>query len=355
MLSDISLRRDTMALYQQIVGTWNPDYILDNLMESGQWRSGTTPKGLTVTSLLSAYKRGELFRPPFELTGEKFDISDTTGGVFIYVPPNTKLQQPITACFLIDMSNQFVINQIVVDKNSEVNLIVGCATTAYRPQTRQHLSVTEIYLADGAKLRYSMVHSWDETVEVLPYTSVVAGNDVEITFNYVGLHPVKRLISSPRFDLRVNSSVTVNSVVFLKRGYVELGGEAYLRGEGAKAFLNSRVVTEEGHIISRGYIYAEAKDTVGHIECDGLLLSDRGRVITQPTLSASVMDVSLTHEASLGKLSETEIEWLLAKGFSEDEAKALILSGFLNLSDMNLPDNVQLQVRQILGSREFNM
>ena len=342
---------DAFQKAKEIIGIDDISYIL-----SGSDETYRMPEHFTFMPTKIAYEKNMLFKPPYELTDRIADMGEIDGGVFLYVPKGMKLTDPISACFLVSLTNQKVVNQLVLDEGAEAHIIMGCAAQEYVSKEREHISVTEIYLMPGAKLTYTMIHSWDEAVAVYPKTGGVLGKNSELSLNYIALKPIRDLRSNPRLWLDEGAVANLNSIVFLKRGQMDLGGEVYLKGQGAKGFIVSRVVTDKGKVTSRGFISAEAKDTVGHIECDGLMLSPTGgQIVTLPGLSTSVDEVNLTHEASLGKLSEQELEWLIAKGFSKEEAEALILGGFLDISQLNLPKRVEEEVRRNIQGLEFSM
>ena len=113
----------------------------------------------------------------------------------------------------------------------------------------------------------------------------------------------------------------------------------------------TRAITNGGTIISRGAIVGEAPQTKGHIECRGLILRD-GIMHAIPEIDGRVVDVELSHEAAVGKIARDEIEYLMARGLSEEEATATIIRGFLDVRIEGLPDALQKQIDDAIDSAD---
>jgi Fe-S cluster assembly scaffold protein SufB len=104
-----------------------------------------------------------------------------------------------------------------------------------------------------------------------------------------------------------------------------------------------------GYIINRGHLVGEAPGVKGHLECRGLMLSPEGVIHAIPELEARAEGVDLSHEAAVGKIAQEEIEYLMARGLSEDEATATIVRGFLNVGVMGLPAELEAEIEQAVG------
>ncbi|RKX59989.1 MAG: SufD family Fe-S cluster assembly protein, partial [Thermodesulfobacteriota bacterium] len=130
--------------------------------------------------------------------------------------------------------------------------------------------------------------------------------------------------------------------------YVDIGGEVFLEAENTSAEIISRTVVYGGENIARGKIIAKAPKVKGHLECQGLMLSDKGNMRAIPELNSYFSDVELTHEAAVGKIAKEEVEYLMARGLSEDEAVSLIVKGFLTIKIEGIPPALQEKIDKTL-------
>lgn len=121
-----------------------------------------------------------------------------------------------------------------------------------------------------------------------------------------------------------------------------------LQGEGAGGEIVSRVVSEGGTVISRQMISGNVKGSIGHMECSGLLLNERGVIHSVPELRGEHPDINLSHEAAIGRISDEELSYLMTRGLSEEQARSLIIRGFLDIRIEGLPEKVQLLVDEII-------
>ena len=133
--------------------------------------------------------------------------------------------------------------------------------------------------------------------------------------------------------------------------HIDAGSRAVLEAPETSAELITRAITNGGTIISRGAIVGEAPQTKGHIECRGLILKD-GIMHAIPEIDGRVVDVELSHEAAVGKIARDEIEYLMARGLSEEEATATIIRGFLDVRIEGLPDALQKQIDDAIDSAD---
>ncbi|MET1101076.1 MAG: SufD family Fe-S cluster assembly protein [Pyrodictiaceae archaeon] len=266
------------------------------------------------------------------------------GGYFIYVPPGVKLQTPIYACLVISRQGypQIVHNIIVVDEGAEAHIITGCMTS--RGVTRAlHIGVTEIYLARSSKLTFTMIHSWGPGVHARPRTAIRLGEDSSLVYYYITSSSVESLQSYPKALLMDGSSlISVSIIVSPDKSYYDTGFEARLSGRGSSAQLISRIVGLGSSInYSRLRIIAEAPQTKGYSECSGLQLSEASRIHAIPELVSTTNDADLGHEASIGRISEEELVYLMSRGLSEEEALRLVVQGFVHVDVPGLPNHIK--------------
>lgn len=285
---------------------------------------------------------------------DKYTASDylnKSDGYFIRVFKGQKVVNPIQACMMIGMDDsvQYVHNIIVLEEGSELNLLTGCITHD-DIQRALHVGITEIYIKKNAKLTYSMIHNWGDTVDVRPRTSIKIEEGGQLVNNYVCLTPAKSVQTNPVTYLEgPNASAFFNTVAVAYKGSVlDLGSRVYLNSPHTKTEIISRTITLGGEVISRGDIIANAENVYGHLECNGLVLDPSGIQKAIPALESHAMDIELTHEASVGRVARDQVEYLMARGLSEEQAVGLIVRGFLSGGIEGIPEELSKEINDIV-------
>ena len=291
-------------------------------------------------------------RDPCEDKYTAFTALNARGGYFMRILEGRKILIPIQACFLLFTQGiiQPVHNLIVAEPRSEAHILTGC-TIHPRVTRGLHLGVTEIYVRKGAKLTYTMVHRWGPEFDVRSRTGILVEDGGVFVSNYVMLGELRTFQSQPSARLVGSSSRTsMNNVVYLRgRSEMDLGGEVLLEGAGSRAeiILNS-VAADNAKITTRGRILGLADNVKGHLSCRGLMLSDGAEISTIPILESRKMNSELSHEAAIGKIAEDQLNYLIARGLSRDEAESLIVRGFLDVGRMGLPRPIEEGVRRTI-------
>lgn len=273
------------------------------------------------------------------------------GGYFIRSHKGMKADYPVQACMYMetDALAQDVHNIIIAEEGSELNIISGCASG---PHVRSglHVGVSEIYVKKGATLSFTMVHDWAEEMSVRPRTAVIVEEGGRYISNYICLKPARDLQMYPTVYLNGDRSVaTFNTVLMAGEGSkMDTGSRVYLRGRGSRAEIVSRTVSTGGEVYARGHLIGEAAGAKAHLECNGLLLSDKGKIHAIPELEARHKDLEMSHEAAVGKINQEETEYLMARGLTEAEAQSLIIKGFLSLDILGLPEALRKDVDRMV-------
>jgi len=280
-------------------------------------------------------------------------------GYFIRALPGSQTTFPVQACLYLARSRlvQDVHNIVIAEEGSELHIITGCAAAGgHEPGI--HLGVSEFYIKKGAKVTYSMIHSWTPETNVRPRTSIIVEEDGLFLSNYVVMKPALSIQSSPTAMLNgKNATVRFNSVMVATPGAsIDEGPRVHLNAEGAKAEVVSRAITTGGSVVARGFIEGNHPDSKGHLECGGLIMGDNGGIIHAiPELKGVVAGVDLSHEAAVGKIAEEEIEYLMARGLSRDDATATIVRGFLNVDIEGLPPMLQEEMKKAIEASEQDL
>ena len=276
---------------------------------------------------------------------------DLDNGYFIRVLPNYKLVYPVQTCLYIRTDNtaQKVHNIVIVEENAELNLITSCSVHPHIGSAL-HIGISEFFIKKGGKLTFTMIHVWGEKISVRPRTGIIVEEGGTYISTYISLFPVKNIQTTPvcRLIGKDAKASFVSIIANYPGSYVDVGGEVYLEAEKTKAEIISRNVIYGGENIARGRIIAKAPKVKGHLECQGLMLSNDGIIRAIPELDSSFYDVELTHEAAVGKISQEEIEYLMARGLSEEEATSLIVKGFLTIEIKGIPPALQAQIDKTL-------
>ncbi len=325
-------------------------------VDSGVLRCTVSQEGVTLLPLRQALEEVEGARDYLWSAMERDEgLGDFSNGYFIRVAPGVSPLFPVQACLLIEKERQqHVHNIIVVEEGAELNVITGCAS--FKGEGR-HIGVSEFYVKKGAKLHFTMIHMWGAEVEVLPKTSVVVEEGGVFISDYVCLHPAARIKAYPVVYLKGEGATCRSQSVLVSTpgARIDLGNKVYLSARGTKAEVVSRAVSFGGELIARGHLIGEYPGVKAHLECKGLLLSNEGVIHAIPELEGRAPELEMSHEAAVGKIAKEEIEYLMARGLTEDEATATIVRGFLNVDIIGIPDALKRELDEIIQMSDSAM
>ena len=276
-------------------------------------------------------------------------------GYFIRALPGVKAVYPLQACLFINEENviQSVHNVIIAEEGSDLQVITGCASGS-DVRRGLHIGISEIFVKKGAKLTFTMIHNWAEEVSVRPRTSVVVEEGGTFLSNYICIKPVNNVQMYPKIELAGRGAATrYNSILFAHPGsHMDVGARVVLKAKDTRAEIISRAVSAGGDIVVRGNLKGEADGIKGHLECRGLMVSEKGLIHAIPELETNIKGVDLSHEAAIGKIDREEIEYLMARGVSRGDAQAAIVRGFMDTSIMGLPDELKREIETAISSCE---
>jgi len=271
-------------------------------------------------------------------------------GYYIRVEPGIRIEEPMQAAFMlgIDDSTQVIHNIVELCDGAGLNIVNGCTTSGHHI-TGRHIGITETYLHRGSNLGYTMIHNWGSGVEVFPVGASVVGEDASLISNYVAMTSIKRIETYPVATVHKKGNARFYSIIFAKgNSYFDSGAKLVLKGADSSGEIISRVVSDGGTVISRQMLCGNVAGSVGHMECSGLLLGNKGIIHSIPELRGEDPDVNLSHEAAVGKISRDELNYLMTRGLSEEQARSLIIRGFLDIKIEGLPDKVQALVDDVI-------
>ena len=277
-----------------------------------------------------------------------------THGYFIRVLPYQKPQYPVQSCLLVAESyiSQNVHNLIIVEEGAELQVITGC-TLAKSDAEGIHLGVSEFFVKKGGKLFFTMIHNWADNFHVRPRTWAVVEEDGAFVSNYVLLKPVKSIQAFPVAYLKGDrSSAKFNTVVYgLRDSYIDLGSRIILEGKETRGESITRTIAaDESVIYARGDLVAKTRGyCLAHLDCRGIVFSNKAKIYAIPQLaSEGALKAELSHEASIGPIAEEQVEYLMSRGISREDAVSVITSGFLNLDIPFIPEFLDKNIKEVI-------
>lgn len=289
------------------------------------------------------------FGQNFKLLDREFP-GDTKGGYFIRVKKGKTVELPIQACLFLKSQGfqQKVHNLIIIEEGAKVYLITGCSASESAKEGF-HLGISEFFVKKGGYLNFTMIHSWRDDVSVRPISIAAVQEEATFISNYVCLKPVKDIIMYPTAVLSgTGAKASFNSLILSHPGSLhDIGSRVILREPNTNAEIIARAVSLGGKVISRGHLKAENKEVKGHLECRGLILSERGTISAIPEMESDFRDVDLSHEAAIGKISKDEIEYLCSRGLSVPQAQSVIVRGFMNADILGLPHLLKKEIEAL--------
>jgi Fe-S cluster assembly scaffold protein SufB len=277
------------------------------------------------------------------------------GGYFIRALPGAKVLMPVQACLYLnrEMFAQNVHNIIIAEEGSELHIITGC-TTGRDVKSGMHVGISEFFVKKNAHITFSMIHSWAEEVAVRPRSGAIVEEGGIFLSNYICLKPVRTLQMYPVvYCTGIGAIARFNNILLAHEGSsMDVGSRVILSAPHCRAEAITRAITIGGDIISRGHLVGEAPDIKAHLECRGLILKEKGRIYAIPELEGKLPNIEMSHEAAVGKIAEEEIHYLMSRGLTEDEARAAIIRGFLDVDIKGLPAQLKEEINRAIAMAE---
>ena len=286
----------------------------------------------------------------------KFSALNTavwSGGSFIYVPKGVKIDIPLQAYFRINTENmgQFERTLIIVDEGAYVHYVEGCTAPIYSTDSL-HSAVVEIIVKKNARCRYTTIQNWSNNVYNLVTKRAVAqeGATMEWIDGNIGSkvtmkYPAVWLVGE-------HAKGETMSVAFAGEGQHQDAGAKMVHAapNTSSAIISKSVARGGGRTSYRGLIQVNegsynAKTTV---KCDALLIDDISRSDTYPYIDCREDDVSMGHEATISRISEDQLFYLMQRGLNEDEAAAMIVRGFVESIARELPMEYAIELNRLI-------
>ncbi len=276
-----------------------------------------------------------------------------SGGTFIYVPKNVKVELPLQAYFRMNAQKggQFEHTLIILDEGAELHYIEGCSSPRYQ-QNSLHAGCVEIFVQEGAKMRYSSIENWSRNVYNLNTKRALVDKDGTIIW-VSGNMGSKTTMLYPCSILRGEGARSDSlGIAFAGKGqFQDVGAKAIHVAPHTSSTIHSKSISKDGGVASyRGLvkIMPNAKGSTTSVICDGLLLDEKSVSNTIPELKISNNDVDAAHEAKVGKISEEAIFYLQSRGISEEAAIQMIVTGFIDPIIRELPLEYAVELNKLI-------
>ena len=294
-----------------------------------------------------------------EVDADKYTATtylNDAAGYFIRALPGQKVKLPVQTCLMVghEGTAQTIHNIIIVEEGASLEVVTGC-TTKPGIESAIHMGISEFYIKKGGKLTFTMIHNWAEQVGVRPRTGIVVEEGGSYVNNYVILKKVRSVQTYPTANLVGKGAIaSFNTVAVAQPGAeLDLGSKAVLSAPNTKAEIISRSITTGGTVINRGRLVGDAPNIKAHLECRGLILGNKGVNTAIPELEARVPDVEMTHEASLGKIARDQVEYIMSRGLTEEEAVGIIVRGFLEVGIRGIPEELKAEIDRTIAQSEL--
>src|SRR5687767_15075118 len=291
--------------------------------------------------------------PPEDNKFSALNSAVWSGGSFVYVPPGVEVPLPLQAYFRINGENtgQFERTLIVVDEGAQVHYIEGCTAPIYATDSL-HVAVVEVIAKAHSKVRYTTIQNWSNDVYNLVTKRAHAYEDS--TVEWIDANTGSRkTVKYPSIYLRGRGATAdIISVAVAGAGqHQDTGAKAIHLAPDTRSRIVSKSVSKDGgRATYRGHVKVApgATNAVASVRCDALMLDDQSRSDTYPYIDIQEDDTTMSHEATVGKVSADQVFYLMARGLTENEATNLIVQGFLEVFTKELPMEYAIEFNRLV-------
>src|SRR3982750_1425624 len=276
-----------------------------------------------------------------------------SGGSFVYVPAGAKVEMPLQAYFRINTENmgQFERTLIIAEEGSDVHYIEGCTAPVYSTDSL-HSAVVEIVAKPKARVRYTTVQNWSQNVYNLVTKRAVAHEDATMEWVDCNLGSKLTMKYPSIYLLGERAHGEILSIAFAGEGqHQDAGGKIIHAAPRTSSSIFSKSISKDGgRATYRGLLEVAdgASESRSKVVCDALLLDEDSRSDTYPTIRIDENDVDVGHEATVSKVGEEQLFYLMARGIPEDEAGKLIVNGFIEPIVKELPMEYAVEMNRLI-------
>jgi Fe-S cluster assembly protein SufB len=276
-----------------------------------------------------------------------------SGGSFVYVPPGVQVEMPLQAYFRINTENmgQFERTIIIADEGSYVHYVEGCTAPTYSSDSL-HSAVVELIAKPGARIRYTTVQNWSQNVFNLVTKRAVAEKDATVEWVDCNLGSKLTMKYPSVYLMGERAHGEILSIAFAGKGqHQDAGGKIVHVAPNTTSNIFAKSISKDGGRSSYRGLLEVAKGAGGSkskVVCDALLLDEDSRSDTYPTIRIGEDDVDVGHEATVSKVGDEQLFYLMSHGISEEEAGKLIVNGFIEPIVKELPMEYAVEMNRLI-------
>lgn len=276
-----------------------------------------------------------------------------SGGSFVYVPPHVSVTIPLQSYFRLNApgAGQFEHTLILVDEGADLHFIEGCSAPKYNV-ANLHAGCVELFVGKNAHLRYSTIENWSKNMYNLntKRATVEEGGTMEWVSGSFGSH-VSYLY--PMTILKGKGSrMEFTGITFAGEGQdLDTGAKVVHVGADTSSYINTKSISKDGGAStfrSAVVIGENAARSKAAVSCQSLMLDDRSRSDTIPAMDVRTGDADVGHEAKIGRISDDAVFYLMSRGISEEDARAMIVSGFADNVSKELPLEYAVEMNNLI-------
>ena len=276
-----------------------------------------------------------------------------SGGSFVYVPKGVSVTIPLQSYFRLNApgAGQFEHTLIIVDEGAYLHFIEGCSAPKYNV-ANLHAGCVELYVGKNAKLRYSTIENWSKNMYHLNTKRAIVeeGGTIEWVSGSFGSH-VSYLY--PMSILKGDDSrMEFTGITFAGEGQnLDTGAKVVHTGKRTSSYINTKSISKDGGIStfrSSVQIGKQASGSKASVSCQSLMLDDISRSDTVPAMDIRTRDANVGHEAKIGRISDEAVFYLMSRGISEEDARAMIVSGFADDVSKELPLEYAVEMNNLI-------
>ena len=276
-----------------------------------------------------------------------------SGGSFVYVPPGVHVEMPLQAYFRINTENmgQFERTLIIADEGSYVHYVEGCTAPVWTSDSL-HSAVVELIAKPGARIRYTTVQNWSQNVYNLVTKRAIAERDATVEWVDCNLGSKLTMKYPSVYLMGERAHGEILSIAFAGDGqHQDAGGKIVHAAPNTTSNIFAKSISKDGGRSSYRGLLEVAKGAHGSkstVVCDALLLDETSRSDTYPTIRIGNDDVDVGHEASVSKIGEEQLFYLMSRGIPEEEAAKLIVNGFIEPIVKELPMEYAVEMNRLI-------
>ena len=277
-----------------------------------------------------------------------------SGGSFVYVPENVKLDIPLQSYFRLNSpeSGQFEHTLIIVEKGAKLHFIEGCSAPKYN-KVNLHAGCVELYVKDDAYLRYSTIENWSKNMLNLNTKKAIVGKNAQVDW-VSGSFGSKISMLYPMSILNGEGAKTeYTGISFAGKGQnLDTGFKVIHNAPNTSSVVDAKSISKNGGICtyrSLVRINENARNSKCSVSCESLMLDNISKSDTIPVNDVRTDEVQFSHEAKIGKISDKAIFYLMSRGLSEEDAKAMIVRGFAYPISKELPIEYAVEMNNLIN------